>query len=209
MRKAYFSIVSLALGLLAVAGVLTGCGAKGATVNVNANSQPTIVDVTTTQATVKAIPTYFEATGNLASDEATDVAPNVAGKILEVNFDVGSFVQKGSVLVRLDPRDAQIRLEQAQAQVEQQRRALETAQANAEQARVRLGLQPGEKFNVETFSQVKTVKANLDLAEKELTRSQRLLESGDLSRSAYDQRRSQRDALLGQLDEARSTAAVA
>ena len=46
MRKAYFSTVSLALGLLAVAGVLTGCGAKGATtVNVNANSQPTIVDV--------------------------------------------------------------------------------------------------------------------------------------------------------------------
>jgi RND family efflux transporter MFP subunit len=167
------------------------------------------VDVTTTQAAVKAIPTYFEATGNLASDAATDVAPNVAGKILEVNFDVGSFVSKGSVLVRLDPRDAQIRLEQAQAQVEQQRKALETAQANAEQARVRLGLKPGERFNVETFSQVKTVKANLELAEKELTRAQRLLESGDLSRSAYDQRRSQRDALLGQLDEARSTAAVA
>jgi RND family efflux transporter MFP subunit len=210
MRKAYLSTLSLSLALLAAAGLLAGCGAKGATaVNVNVNAQPTIVDVTTTQAAVKAIPTYFEATGNLASDAATDVAPNVAGKILEVNFDVGSFVSKGSVLVRLDPRDAQIRLEQAQAQVEQQRRALETAQANAEQARVRLGLKPGERFNVETFSQVKTVKANLELAEKELTRAQRLLESGDLSRSAYDQRRSQRDALLGQLDEARSTAAVA
>lgn len=210
MRKEYLRTVSVTLGLLAAAGLLAGCGAKGATaVNVNVNAQPTLVDVTTTQAAVKAIPTYFEATGNLASDAATDVAPNVAGKILEVNFDVGSFVSKGSVLVRLDPRDAQIRLEQAQAQVEQQRKALDTAQANAEQARVRLGLRPGEKFNVETFSQVKTVKANLELAEKELTRAQRLLESGDLSRSAYDQRRSQRDALLGQLDEARSTAAVA
>src|SRR5947209_4236625 len=183
MRKAYFSTVSLALGLLAVAGVLTGCGAKGATtVNVNANSQPTIVDVTTTQATVKPIPTYFDATGNLASDESTDVAPNVAGKILEVNFDVGSFVQKGSVLVRLDPRDAQLRLEQAGAQIEQQRKALDTAQANAEQARARLGLRPGEKFSIDNFPQVRSAKANLDLAEKELIRAQKLLESGDLSR---------------------------
>src|SRR6478672_6048706 len=141
MRMTYLSRLSLAVALLALAALLYGCGARGATsVNVNANTQATIVDVTTTQAVVKPIPTYFEATGNLASDESTDVAPNVAGKILEVNFDVGSFVQKGSVLVRLDPRDAQIRLEQAQAQVEQQRRALETAQANAEQARVRLGL---------------------------------------------------------------------
>src|SRR6478672_5479293 len=210
MAKKYLSTALLAIALYTVAALLYGCGARGATTaNANANTQPTVVDVTTAQAAVKAIPTYFEATGNLASDAATDVAPNVAGKILEVNFDVGSFVSKGSVLVRLDPRDAQIRLEQAQAQVEQQRRALETAQANAEQARVRLGLKPGERFNVETFSQVKTVKANLELAEKELTRAQRLLESGDLSRSAYDQRRSQRDALLGQLDEARSTAAVA
>ena len=31
---------------------------------------------------------------------------------------------KGDVLVRLDARDAQIRLEQAQAQVEQQRKAV-------------------------------------------------------------------------------------
>jgi RND family efflux transporter MFP subunit len=194
--------------IMLTAALFAGCGSK-TTVNVNANAQPVIVDVTTTQALVKAIPTYFEATGNLVSDESTDVAPNVAGKIAEVNFDVGSFVQRGSVLVRLDPRDAQIRLEQAEAQVEQQRKALGTAEAAAEQARVRLGLKPGERFDIETFSQVKTVKANLELAEKELTRSQRLYESGDLSRSAYDQRKSQRDALLGQIDEARSTAAVA
>lgn len=206
MKKIHVSFLVAALAAASV--LVTACGSK-TSVNVNANTQPTTVDVTTAQATVKPIPTYFEATGNLASDEATDVAPNIAGKILEVNFDVGSFVQRGSVLVRLDPRDAQIRVEQAEAQLEQQRKALATAQANAEQARVRLGLKPGEKFNVETFSQVKTVKANLELAERELQRAQRLLESGDMSRSMYDQRKSQRDALLGQLDEARSTAAVA
>jgi RND family efflux transporter MFP subunit len=210
MTKKYLSTALLATALYAVAALLYGCGARGATsANANANTQPAIVDVTTTQAIVKPIPTYFEATGNLASDESTDVAPNVAGKILEVNFDVGSFVQKGSVLVRLDPRDAQIRLEQSEAQLDQQRKALETAQANAEQARAKLGLAPGQKFSIDNFPQVRSAKANLDLAEKELTRSQKLLESGDLSRSAYDQRKSQRDALAGQYEDARNGAVVA
>jgi RND family efflux transporter MFP subunit len=187
-----------------------GCGRRSGTANANnANSQPQIIDVTTAVVVVKPIPTYFEATGNLASDAQTDVAPAVAGKIAEVNFDVGSFVSKGSVLVRLDARDAQIKLEQAEAQVEQQQKAVEQAVAALQQSRARLGVKPGENFNIETFSQVRSTQANLDLAEKELARSQRLYDTGDVSKSILDQRRSQRDALLGTLDEARSTAAVA
>lgn len=202
---------SITLGAIVLGAliVMTGCGSKAATTNTNANNQPVTVDVTTTQAVVKPIPTYFEATGNLASDEQTDVAANVGGKIVEVNFDVGSYVQKGSVLVRLDDRDARIRLEQAQAQLEQQRRAVNQAVAALRQAQVRLGVKDGEVFDIETFSQVKSTKANLKLAEQELARAEKLLESGDVSRSTVDQRRSQRDALLGTLDESRSNAAVA
>lgn len=198
------------LFIFVAAVLLNGCRGGEAAANANsANNQPQVVDVTTTPAVVKAIPTYFEATGTLASDAVTDVAPAVAGKITQVNFDVGSYVEKGSVLVRLDDRDARIRLEQAEAQLEQQRRAVEQAIAGLRQAQVRLGLKDGENFNIETFSQVKSVKANLELADKELLRAQKLVESGDLSRSALDQRRATRDALLGQLDEARSNAAVA
>ena len=202
-------LVVLGSVILAALLVSTGCGSKAGAANANANTQAAIVDVTTTQAVVKPIPTYFEATGNLAGDEQTDVARLVAGKIVEVNFDVGSYVQKGSVLIRLDDRDARIRLEQAEAQVEQQNKAVAQAIAGVRQAQVRLGVKDGEGFNIETFSQVLSVKANLVLAEKELVRSQRLFDTGDLSRSALDQRRATRDALLGQLDEARSNAAVA
>ena len=195
--------------MTAAALALSGCGSRTANTNSNTGAQPTVVDVAATQAIVQPIPTYFEATGNLASDAATDVAPAVGGKIVEVNFDVGSYVEKGSVLVRLDDRDARIRLEQAQAQAEQQRKAVDQAVAALRQAQIRLNVKDGEVFNTETFSQVKSTKANLDLAEKELTRAQRLFDSGDVSRSALDARRAQRDALLGQLDEARSNAAVA
>ena len=88
-------------------------------------------------------------------------------------------------------------------------RAVDQAIAAQRQAQARLGVKDGETFDIETFSQVKSNKANLDLAEKELQRAERLFASGDVSRSILDQRRSQRDALLGQLDEARSNAAVA
>lgn len=198
-----------ALAIIAVAALLAACGSRSANTNTNASTQPTTVDVKTAQAVTKQIPTYFEATGNLASDAQTDVAPAIAGKVVEVNFDVGSYVNKGSVMLRLDDRDARIRVEQAQAQVEQQRKAVEQAIANLRQTQVRLGIKDGETFAIEDFSQVKTVRANLVLAEKELTRAERLYATGDVSRQILEQRRSQRDALFGNLDEARSNAAVA
>ena len=208
MKRSQSELFPFAVIILTVL-LISGCGSRSNSANANANTQAQTIDVTTTQAVVQAIPTYFEATGNLASDEATDVAPAVAGKIVSVNFDVGSFVTKGSVLVRLDPRDAQIRLEQAEAQVEQQKMAVAQAVAALRQAQVRLGLKDGEKFDISTFSQVKSITAQLVLSEKELTRAEKLFNSGDISKSTLDLRRSQRDALLGQLDEARSTAAVA
>lgn len=199
--------------LLGLAGTLglAGCGSKpnANAANTGSSNQPLTIDVTTTQAVVRQIPTYFEATGNLASDASTDVAPAIGGKIVAVNFDVGGYVEKGSVLVRLDDRDARIRLEQAEAQVVQQQRAVDQAIAGLRQAQIRLGVKDGEVFNIETFSQVKSVRANLELAEREFQRSQKLFDSGDVSRSTLDMRRANRDALLGQLDEARSNAAVA
>ncbi|HKP71235.1 MAG TPA: efflux RND transporter periplasmic adaptor subunit [Pyrinomonadaceae bacterium] len=216
MRSTRFYSTAL-LGILITALVSTGCGSSAnSATHANSNSEPEVVDVTTTAASVVPIPTYIEATGNLTSDAQTDVAPAVAGKIVEVNFDIGSYVTQGSVLLRLDPRDAQIRLEQARAGVEQQRQAVQQAEANSEQSlatlrqtQARLGVKDGETFQIKDFSQVKTVTAQLQLAETELKRTERLLESGDISRGIYDQRRAQRDALLGQLDEARSNAAVA
>lgn len=206
--------------LLAVSSFgLTACGgskASSANANANADAAPTVVDITTTAAIVRQIPTYFEATGTLASDASTDVAPTVAGKITAVNFDIGSYVQKGSVLAQLDDRDARIRLEQTQAQVQQaesgvqQARAqVEAARASVRQTQARLGLTEGSAFDIESFSQVRATKAQLALAEKELGRAERLLETGDIARTIYDQRKAQRDQLRAQLDESRSTASVA
>lgn len=207
MKRSRTGIFSIVVLLATLVG-MTACGG-GANTNANTAIAPATIDISTTQAIVKQIPTYFEATGNLAGDAQTDVAPVVGGKVVEVNFDVGSYVTKGSVLVRMDDRDAKIRLETAQAQVEQQKKTVGTAVAALRQAQIRLNVKDGETFDIETFSQVKSTKANLVLADKELTRAERLFATGDVSKATVDQRRAQRDALLGQLDESRSNAAVA
>ncbi|QQS34423.1 MAG: efflux RND transporter periplasmic adaptor subunit [Acidobacteriota bacterium] len=209
MRGKFGAIILITAAVIAaIAGAACGAGGKSENAN-TAAAAPTTVPVETTQAVVRQIPKYFEATGNLASDAATDVAPAIGGKIVEVNFDVGSYVEKGSVLVRLDDRDARIRVEQAEAQVEQQKKAVNQAVAALRQAQIRLGVRDGETFDIEKFSQVISTRANLELAEKELARAERLYATEDISRSLLDQRRAQRDALVGQLAEARSNAAVA
>lgn len=197
--------------------LMTACGgSNSANTNKAENKETQIVNVETAVAKVEQIPSYLEATGTLSSDAESNVAPTIGGKIVRVNFDVGSYVNKGDVLVQLDAGDAEIRVKQAQAQVEQQRKAVTQAEAGVEQAianlrqtQIRLGVRDGEIFDINKFSQVISVTAQLTLAEKELKRHERLLETGDVSRSAYDRAKSNRDALIGQLAEARSNAAVA
>ena len=174
------------------------------------------VSVETTLAKIEQIPTYLEATGTLSSDAESNVAPTVSGKIVRVNFDVGSYVRKGEPMVELDAGDARIRLNQALAQAEQSRKAVKQAEAGVGQAvaavrqnQARLGLTSGSNFDINKFSQVISVTAQLKLANQELRRYENLLETGDVSRSAYDQKKAARDQLLGQLEEARSNAAVA
>jgi multidrug efflux pump subunit AcrA (membrane-fusion protein) len=195
-RNNYMALLVFAISLLAV-----GCSGDEANPGPK-EAAKTIIEVETAEALTRDLPTYMEASGNLSGDEQSDVAPAVGGKIVEVRFDIGSFVKKGDLLVRLDPKDAEIRVDQA-------KKAVEQAIANLRQTQSRLGVSDGEVFEIERFSQVRSVKAQLDLAERELARASRLLESGDVSQSVYEARRSQRDALLGQLDEARSNASVA
>lgn len=212
-KSLYIALLSVLLALFAA-----GCSSSSAndnTANVEENEAGPVT-VKTEAAKVEQIPTYIEATGTLASDAESDVAPTIGGKISEVLFDVGSYVRKGDVLVKLDARDAEIRLRQALSQLDQQKKAVTQAEAGVDQAvanlrqtQVRLGVGDGESFDIEDFSQVISVTAQLKLAEAELRRYENLLETGDVSRSAYDLKRSQRDSLIGQLAEARSNAAVA
>lgn len=174
------------------AGVaLLACGRSNGQPNSNgasASPQPAVIDVSTTAAISRQLPRYFEATGSLAADVQTDVQPQTSGKIVAVGVDMGSAVRKGQMLVRLEATDYKLRIEQAVAQ-------LENAKAAVKQAEEKIGLRPGQQFDAARVADVSAARANYDLAESNFQRAQKLVESGDVSRADYDQRKSQRDSL--------------
>src|ERR687894_2106305 len=138
----HIKIYLAAAALAALTLTAASCGGSRAQANKKApeaEATPPAVEVSTVAAVRRDLPRYVEATGGLAADEQTDVAPTVGGRVVAVAVDLGSYVQKGQPLVRLDAADAQLRLEQAQA-------ALAQAQAGVRQAEERIGLRPGQRF---------------------------------------------------------------
>lgn len=195
MRKSIHpSLPVLSMAILA-AGLVACNRSEGAPNNNGATANPTAVEVSTTPAILRQLPRYFEATGSLAANEQTDVAPETSGKVAAVGVDMGSYVRRGQMIVKLDDADFRIKLQQAQAQLDQ-------AKATLRQNEAKIGLRPGQKFNPENVPEVGAARAALDLAEKNLRRYEKLIESGDISRAAYDQQRSQRDQLREQYEVA-------
>lgn len=177
------------------AGSAEGGGAR------SADSAP--VTVTTTKAIAREVPAYIQASGSLIADETSDIAPQVSGQVISTPVGVGAFVRQGTVIARLNDRDARLRLRQAQASVQQ-------AIAGVRQAEARLGLRPGGNFDASTIPEVRTASANYDqavaelrLAEANERRYRELVETGDVSLSIYDQYRTQRDTARARANGAR------
>jgi len=184
------------LFLLAAAAVtsFTGCSrSKGQSNNASASASPTpaAIAVSTTSAVLQQLPRYFEANGSLAPREQADVAAETSGKVAAVGVDLGSSVRRGQMIVKLDDADFRIKVQQAEAQLDQ-------AKATLRQNEAKIGLRPGQKFNPENVPEVAAARSAFELAEKNLRRYEKLVETGDISRSAYDQQKSQRDQLAEQ-----------
>lgn len=196
--KGNLKFALLTLLLVAVAAFIAACGGSKANVrkeDAAANTPPPAVEVTTAAAIKRDLPRFFEATGSLAGDQQTDVAPQTSGKVVAVGVDIGSPVRRGQMLVRLDDAELKLRVEQASAQVQQ-------AKAAVRQAEEKIGLRSGQAFDPNRVAEVAAAKVTLDLAEKNLRRAEKLIESGDVSRQFYDQQRAQRDQLKEQYDVA-------
>jgi RND family efflux transporter MFP subunit len=189
--------VKLTLLVLLTAAVGTGLIAcnrsKGQDHNASASASPPppAIAVSAAPAIMRQLPRFFEASGSLAPNEQADVAAETSGKVAAVGVDMGSSVRRGQMIVRLDDADFRIRVQQAQAQLDQ-------AKATLRQNEAKIGLRPGQKFNPENVPEVAAARSALDLAEKNLRRYEKLVETGDISRAAYDQQKSQRDQLAEQ-----------
>jgi RND family efflux transporter MFP subunit len=115
------------------------------------------------------------ATGTLAADEQVVLGTKVAGRVAELPVDLGSPLKRGQVVARLDPTDAQLRVDQAVAALQQ--------------ARARLGLSPDgtdDRVDVEQSALVKQARAVLDEAKLTRERMEKLLHQGLVAQAQLD-----------------------
>ena len=111
--------------LLSCAGGDPKSGAARANV-----AQPVPVSVSTAER--QDMPYYLTGLGSVSAFYTDSIKTRVDGELVEVNFKEGQFVNKGDLLVVIDPRPYQVALEQAQAALFKDQASLRDAKLNYE-----------------------------------------------------------------------------
>ena len=170
--------------------------------NANQAAQTDVFTVTQAQAVSREIPAFIQATGSLVADETSDIAPKSAGKVVNISANVGEFVGQGSVIAKLDERDAQLQLVSARANVAQ-------AVSAVRQAEARLGLSANGSFSASSIPEVRAANAGYDQAVAELRQAEAnekryrdLVETGDVSLQNYENYRTLRDTARARVKSA-------
>src|SRR4051812_11364482 len=95
---------------------LAACGAKHDAKQVSAEA-PQPIGVASAAVVSREVPADLEVTATFRAEGEPDTPPPVAGRVNSTPVDVGDFVRQGQVICELDHRDAQLKLEQARAQL--------------------------------------------------------------------------------------------
>lgn len=210
LQKKYLDFVSLSITIFAIACSGTACNyfsaSKAKTSELMEESKQKAevsISITKTSAVVRELPTFINATGSLSADETSDVASPVSGKVLQTYANVGQYIAKGAVILRLDDNDARLRLQESKAGVLQ-------AQAAVKQAEARVGLLDGGNFQAAKIPEVLAANANyeqvlaeLKQAEANEKRYRELVETGDVAMVLYEQYRTSRDTARARVNSAK------
>jgi len=164
--------------LVALAVALTGCQggpAVGAEEPKGKPSAPPPREVRVTPVAERTVARTVSATGTLAADDQVVLGTKVAGRLAEITVDLGTRVKRAQVVGKLDQSDFKIRVDQAEASLQQ--------------ARVRLGLAPSgsdERIDPEKTAIVRQARAMLDEARLNRDRSIKLVEMELIARAQFD-----------------------
>ena len=148
-------------------------------------------EVKVTPAVERTLARTVSATGTLAADELVVLGTKVAGRVAEVTVDLGTRVKRGQVIARLDQSDFKLRVDQAEASLQQ--------------ARVRLGLMPtgtDEKVDPEQTAIVRQAQAVLDEARLTRERSIKLMQQDLIARAQLDTAEANQKVAEGRLQDA-------
>ena len=128
------SIFNIRLIVILIALAFCACGnsqAEGENRRQETENKDAAVTVTVEKAVAREVPAFIQATGSLTADETSNIAPKVAGKVVNIYANVGEFVASVSTIAKLDDNDARLRVAEAEASVKQAQAAVRQAASGA------------------------------------------------------------------------------
>ena len=143
---------------------------------------------------------HFESTDDAFIDgHLSQMASQVSGRVLRLAVDDNQLVKKGQVLIEIDARDYDVKLDQARAQKA-------NAQAQLEQARANVGVQQAQID--QALANVRVGESDLAQAQSDLARY-RAVDPKAITRQQLDTQSSQTRSSAAKLDANRQAVAAA
>jgi membrane fusion protein, multidrug efflux system len=157
--------------------LLSWIGCQGADSNKQAlaAAAPRAVPVAVTPAVQQDMPVYLTGLGSVTAFNTVSVKSRVDGELVQVNFREGQQVNKGELLVLIDPRPYEVQLETAQAQLYKDQASLRDAQLNYQRFKDLL-----QVSGAMSQQQVDTQKATADQFEGAVRGDQAAIDSAKL-----------------------------
>jgi RND family efflux transporter MFP subunit len=157
--------------------LLGGCGGGEAQVAASRGSAASLPakQVKLAKSEARRLTQTVTAPGTLAADEQATLSFKVAGRVSEIKLDLGSQARKGQVVATLETIEFKVRLQQAEAALQQ--------------ARVRLGLPPqgnDDRIDPENTSLARQARAVLEEAKSNRERTVQLVSQGIQSKAELD-----------------------
>lgn len=185
---------ALALGAGLGCWLVASCD-KTAAARVPAKSDAPARAVRVAHVALRPMARAITVTGTLAAQEESTLSAKVTGRLQRIAVDIGSPVRQGDLLAQIEPRDYELRLQQAAAALAQ--------------ARTALGLPlegDDDRIELEQASTVKQAKAVFDEATQNRERVRNLSQSGIASPSERDTAEAGYAVALARYDTAREEA---
>lgn len=108
----------------------------------------------------------IEAPGTILPNETTDMQPEISGRVVSINFKEGSFVQAGTLLVKLFDADLQAELKKLAVQ-------LDIAQATERRQRELLAINGTSQQDVDNaILSVSNIKADMELIKVRISQTE-------------------------------------
>jgi multidrug efflux system membrane fusion protein len=134
------------------------------------------VPVVTAKVKKSDVPVYLDGLGNVAAFYTVTVKSRVDGELMKVNFNEGDLVQKGQVLMEIDPRPYQVQLDLAEGTLAHDQALLENARLDLERYKTLLAQDAVPKQQLDTqvalvaqyVGNIKQDQANIDSAKLNL-----------------------------------------